>query len=144
MNLANIRLTNFLSPMKITVRKGGWWRLNMEIKINGKTQELNFGVKFVRLLDKKMPIVMNVKGMGEQPFGMALTRVVPALKTFDTAVLSDVIYLALWGSKPRPSQEDVDAFIDDDKTDIEKLFSDVIDAMSKSNSVKLATKNLKA
>ena len=68
----------------------------MEIKINGKTQELNFGVKFVRLLDKKMPIVMNVKGMGEQPFGMALTRVVPALKTFDTAVLSDVIYLALW------------------------------------------------
>ena len=116
----------------------------MEIKINGKTQELNFGVKFVRLLDKKMPIVMNVKGMGEQPFGMALTRVVPALKTFDTAVLSDVIYLALWGSKPRPSQEDVDAFIDGDKTDIEKLFSDVIDAMSKSNSVKLATKNLKA
>lgn len=116
----------------------------MEIKINGKEQELNFGVKFVRLLDKKMPIVMSVKGMGEQPFGMALTRVVPALKTFDTAMLSDVIYLALWGSKPRPSQDDVDAFIDDNKTDIEKLFSDVIDAMSKSNSVKLATKNLKA
>ena len=116
----------------------------MKIKINGKEQELNFGVKFVRLLDKKMPIVMSVKGMGEQPFGMALTRVVPALKTYDTAVLSDVIYLALWSAKPRPSQDDVDALIDDDKTDIEKLFDGVREAMSKSNSVKLATKNLKA
>lgn len=116
----------------------------MEIKINGKEYELNFGVKFVRLLDKKMPIMMNMKGMGEQSFGMALTRVVPALKTYDTAILSDVIYTALWGAKPRPSQDDIDAVIDDDKTDIEKLFNDVIDAMSKSNSVKLATKNLKA
>ena len=116
----------------------------MEIKINGKEYELNFGVKFVRLLDKKMPITMNVRGMGEQPFGMAMTRIVPGLKTFDTAILSDVLYYALWKAKPRPSQDDVDAFIDDDETDIEKLFADVIDAMSKSNSVKLATKNLKA
>lgn len=116
----------------------------MEIKINGKEYELNFGVKFVRLLDEKMPIMMTVKGMGEQSFGMALTRVVPALKTFDTAMLSDVIYNALWSAKSRPSQDDVDALIDNPKTDIEKLFKDVIDAMSKSNSVKLATKNLKA
>ncbi|WHO86578.1 tail assembly chaperone [Limosilactobacillus oris] len=116
----------------------------MEITINKKDYELNFGVKFVRLMDKKMPIKVNVNGMGEQDFGMALTRVVPGLKTYDTSILSDVIYNALWSAKPRPSQDDVDAFIDDPDTDIEKLFNDVIDAMSKSNSVKLATKNLRA
>jgi hypothetical protein len=116
----------------------------MEIKINDKDYELNFGVKFVRILDKKMPIKVNMRGAGEQSFGMAMARVVPALKTYDTAVLSDVIYAALWKAKPRPSQDDVDDFIDDENTDIEKLFDDVIDTMSKSNSVKLATKNLKA
>lgn len=116
----------------------------MTITINGKEVELNFGVRFVRELDKHMPIKMKVKGMGEQSFGMALSRVVPALKTFDTAMLADVIYYATWANKSRPTQEEIDNFIDDPSTDIEKLFDDVTTAMNESNSVKLATKNLKA
>lgn len=116
----------------------------MTITINGKEVELNFGVRFVRELDKHMPIKMKVKGMGEQSFGMALSRVVPGLQTYDTALLADVIYYATWANKARPSQEDIDSFIDDPSTDIEKLFDEVTTAMSESNSVKLATKNLKA
>lgn len=116
----------------------------MKIKINDKEFELNFGVKFVRTLDEAMPIKMSVRGAGEQSFGMALTKVVPALKVYDTAILSDVIYCATWANSPRPSRDDIDAYIDNPETDIEKLFKDVIDTMKKSNSVKLATKNLKA
>lgn len=116
----------------------------MTITINGKEVELNFGVRFVRELDKHMPIRMNVRGVGEQSFGMALARVVPALQTFDSAMLADVIYYAAWSNKPRPTQEDIDSFIDDPSTDIEKLFDDVISTMKESNAVKTATKNLKA
>ena len=114
----------------------------MKIKINGKEYEPSFNTKFVRLLDKHRGITVEVPGAGKQPFGMAMTRVVPALKTYDTGALSDVIYYALWNASPRPSQADIDAMIDDPETDIEKLFSDVIKAMKKSNSVKLAAKNL--
>lgn len=114
----------------------------MKIKINGKEYEPSFNMKFIRLLDKHMGITMDVQGAGKQPFGMAMTRLAPALKTFDTAALSDVIYYSLWNASPRPSQADIDAMIDDPETDIEKLFKDVIETMKKANSVKLATKNL--
>ena len=61
----------------------------MKIKINGKEYEPSFNMKFVRLLDKHRGITMEVPGAGKQPFGMAMTRVVPALKTYDTGALSD-------------------------------------------------------
>ena len=39
----------------------------MQIKIKDKELELNFGVKFVRLLDEHIPIKVNINGMGEPP-----------------------------------------------------------------------------
>ncbi len=116
----------------------------MQIKIKDKEFELNFGVKFVRLLDEHMPIKVNINGMGEQPLSMALNRALPALQTYDTAMLSDIIYYALWKTTPRPSKEDVDDFLDDPKTNIEKLFKDVQAEMKKANAIKMALKNLKA
>lgn len=116
----------------------------MEIKINGKDCELNFGVRFVRELDQHMPIQLNVQGAGQQSFGMGLAKALPALQTYDSAMLSDVIYYATWACKPRPTHQAIDEMIDDPKTDIEKLFDDVTKAMKDANAVKVAAKNLKA
>ena len=109
----------------------------MEIKINGKNVELNFGVAFVRELDK----VAGMKVNG-QSFGFGLTKSLPALQAYDPAVLADVLYCAAWDNKPRLTQKAIDEFIDTD-SDLEKVFDEVNKAIAESNAVKVAAKNMK-
>ena len=109
----------------------------MEIKINDKNVELNFGVAFVRELDK----VAGMKVNG-QSFGFGLTKSLPALQAYDPAVLSDVLYCAAWANKPRPTQKAIDEFIDTD-SDLEKVFDEVNKAIAESNAVKKEKKNMK-
>jgi hypothetical protein len=109
----------------------------MQLKIDNKDIELNFGVRFVRELDK----VAGMKVNG-QSFGFGLTKSLPALQAYDPAVLSDVIYCAAWGNKPRPTQKAIDDFIDTD-ADLEKVFDEVQKEISESNAVKAAAKNMK-
>ncbi|WP_273750497.1 tail assembly chaperone [Leuconostoc mesenteroides] len=112
----------------------------MQVKINNKEVELKFGVKFVRELDKVAGLDVNGAS-----FGMGLTKSVPALNTADPAVLADVIYSASSTNKAfRPSQDDVDNFIDDYDGDLEKLFDDVTKEMSAANAIKVALKNAQA
>lgn len=108
----------------------------MELTINGKKYQLNFGVGFVRLLDQHFGI-SNKSGFN---LGMGLTKVIPGLRSYDTAVLAEVIQCA---SEPKVSLEDIDKFIDDPKTDLEKVFDEIQEEMNKANAVKLAVKNLK-
>lgn len=112
----------------------------MQVKINNKEVELKFGVKFVRELDKVAGLDVNGAS-----FGMGLTKSIPALNTADPAVLADVIYSAASTNKAfRPSQDDVDNFIDDYDGDLEKLFDDVTKEMSAANAIKVALKNAQA
>ncbi|UQS82608.1 tail assembly chaperone [Bombilactobacillus folatiphilus] len=110
----------------------------MKLKINNQEQELNFGVRFVRELDQ-------VAGMNMQnfSFGMGLTRAIPALKTYDPAILSDVIYCATFKNSPRVSHEAVDDFIDSITSgkELGKLFDDVNAEMNEANALKVALKN---
>ena len=115
----------------------------MQITIGKKNLDLNFGVRFVREIDKLVGVEMNIQG-SKQSLGFGLTKAVLGLKSYDSAMLSTIIYAAAWDNKKRPSQLDVDNFLDDPKTEIEKLFDDVTAEMMKANSVKVATKNLKA
>lgn len=132
-----------LSPIKYTIPNGAAFMKGiniMQIKINSKQVDLKFGVKFVRELDKVAGLDLNGAS-----FGMGLTKSIPALNTADPAVLADVIYSAASTNKAfRPSQDDVDDFIDNYEDDLEKLFDDVIKEMSQANAIKVALKNAKA
>ena len=132
-----------LSPIKYTIPNGAAFMKGiniMQIKINNKQVNLKFGVKFVRELDKVAGIDLNGAS-----FGMGLTKSIPALNTADPSVLADVIYSAASTNKEfRPSQDDVDDFIDNYEDDLEKLFDDVIKEMSQANAIKVALKNAKA
>ena len=114
---------------------------NMKITINGKEQELNFGVRFVRELDK-------VAGMeaGGMSLGMGLTKSLPALNAYDPAVLSDVIYSATFRNSPRVGRNDVDDYLDGltSVKEFEKLFDDVSKEVKKANVLKVALKNMQA
>ncbi len=88
----------------------------MQLTINGKEYELNFGVRFVREMDKNM---------------------------YDAAVLADTIYSATVTSKKRPSANEVDDFIDSN-SDLDSLFKQVANEMNSANAVKAVAKNMKA
>ena len=111
----------------------------MQLTINGKEYGLNFGVRFVRELDKT--IGASIKGIN---FGMGVAKALVGLGSYDSAVLSDVIYAATAASKKRPTAKEVDDFIDEDGTDLDSLFKQIPEEMRSANAVKAATKNMKA
>jgi hypothetical protein len=113
----------------------------MKLDIQCRNQQLNFGVGFVRELDRIAPV--QTAGM---EFGMGLIKALPALQTYDPAVLSDIIYSATLGNSPRVGRQEVDEFIDsmDDVKKLGKLFDDVLKEINNSVPVKVAVKNMKA
>lgn len=119
----------------------------MQIKIKNKNYDLNFGVRFVRELDKLAGMKIERNGV-EQSFGMGVTMNLPSLNQYDPATLSDVLYCATWDNSKRPSQDAIDDYIDDPDTDLAKLFDETIAEMNKANAVKVVVnkmpKNMKA
>lgn len=111
----------------------------MEITIGKKTLTLNFGVRFVRELDK----LSGVENRGIK-FGMGVTKASVSLMGYDTAALADVLYSAAYTNRPRPSLEAIEGFIDDPETDLEKIFEEVQKELKESNATKMAAKNTKA
>jgi hypothetical protein len=110
----------------------------MELTINDKKYTANFGVRFVRELDKSAGL--NVQGAS---FGMGLSKALVGLKSYDPATLSDVLYFGMLSTGGHPTQVQLDKWLDND-ADVEKLFDEVIKELNESNSVKVAAKNLKA
>lgn len=108
----------------------------MQLTINGKDVQLNFGVGFVRELDRYYGL-SNQAGFN---LGLGLTKAIPGLKSYDASVLSEVIQCA---AELNVSLADVDALIDNPKTNVEKLFDEVLKNLEKANAVKLAVKKLK-
>lgn len=100
----------------------------MTVKINGKEYKLIFGVGFVRALDEKY-YIENTAGVR---FGVGLSQKIPALLTKSAVVLSELIYEGTCTEDVRPTQKEVDAFVDN-YGDLEPLFDEVLDALKKSN-----------
>lgn len=106
----------------------------MEIKINDKTVELKFGVRFVRELDKlRSPEINDVK------VGLALDVTLPVLTAHDPAIISDYIYCAAYKNHPRPTRTEIDQFLDKCE-DFDKVADQVVEEVKESNVIKSAAK----
>ena len=103
----------------------------MQLKINDKTYNFNFGVRFVAALDKAYGGAIN--GVN---FGMGLTALVPQLAQFDTAGLAKVLYTAGYVNSPRPTINQIYDYIDDPKTNLDKVFEMVQNELETSNATK--------
>lgn len=106
----------------------------MQITVKGKEYEINFGVAFVRALDTKY----FTKGVGGAQFGLGLEVSIPKVLTGDVTTLSDMLYEGTAAEKNRPTQKDVDNFVDGVE-DIEALFDEVIEELKKHNATKKKT-----
>lgn len=108
----------------------------MQIKINGKDYELNFGIRWVLLMNQKHNVVLN--GLSQ---GMGINQAVVALKQYDPVGLSEIILNATWINKDRPTSADIDHYLDTD-ADIKKLCDGILKEIETANATKVQVKNV--
>lgn len=110
----------------------------MELTIDGKKYELNFGIGFVHELDK----IAGMKSNGIS-MGMSLMLTIPAFEAFDPMALYNILYAGTHADNPRPSGEAIEGYLDG-LTDakIDKLFKDVGAELKKSAMVRYTSNRL--
>lgn len=103
----------------------------LNMTIGDKDYDVNFGIAFVRELDKK-----HSEAYGENiKYGVGLMVMLSKLLIGDVTALEDIIYAGTCTEGKRPSQKDMDEFIDTHE-DIDALFEEVIEELKKSNACK--------
>lgn len=103
----------------------------MLVTINSEEIELNFGIRFVRELDKKHNIVAD----GGKQIGMGLEELIPQLILGSIDALEEIIYTAMWGEKKKPTHDEMDDYMDSVE-DIDSLFENVMNELKNQNATK--------
>lgn len=111
-----------------------------ELIIDGTVYQFKFGIGFIKDMSKtaQRP-VDGVPGKIED-VGLALT--IGRVMDGDILGLIDVLFAANKGFTPRITKEKLEGYIENDETDIDALFKDVLDFFEKANATRKVTKNL--
>ena len=105
-----------------------------ELIINDTVYQFNFGMGFLRDINKKIDIpVDGLPGVREN---VGLRYTVGMLIANDLETLVEVLFTANKGFNPRITPEKLDAYIEDADTDIDALFERVLDFLKKSNATR--------
>lgn len=108
----------------------------MQIKINNKSYDLNFGIRWVNLMNQKHN--MNQNGLTQ---GMGINQAVASLMQYDPVGLSEIILNATWINKDRPTAADIDNYLDT-KADIYQLCNNILHEIETANATKAQVKNV--
>lgn len=108
----------------------------MQIKINGKDYELNFGIRWVLLMNQKHNIAQN--GLSQ---GMGINQAVASLSQYDPIGLSEILLNATWINKERPTSADIEHYLETD-ADIKKLCDGILKEIETANATKAQVKNV--
>jgi len=105
-----------------------------EIEMNGTVYKFKFGMGFLRTVEEKAKVP--VEGMPGQQVNAGLQMLIGHMLQYDTDELAELLYLANQGFEPRVTRKTIDAYIDDEDTDIDALFEQVMDFLKRSNATK--------
>ena len=108
----------------------------MQVKINGKDYELNFGIRWVLLMNQKHNIAQN--GLSQ---GMGINQAVASLSQYDPIGLSEILLNATWINKERPTSADIEHYLETD-ADIKKLCDSILKEIETANATKAQVKNV--
>lgn len=109
----------------------------MELTINGQVFKFNFGMGFLREINKTAKA-----RSGNVDKNVGFRYAVAGIIDRDPETLVDVLYTANSGQDPRVTKEQLDSYIDNEDTDIEALFGTVMDFFEKTNATKSLTKKV--
>ena len=112
----------------------------MELTINGTVYEFNFGMGFLREINKR--VQTSVDGLKGVDKNIGLQFTVASIIDGDVEALVDALDIANKGMNPRLTRQALDAYIDDSDTDIDGLFSMVIDFLARANATKKTVASL--
>lgn len=111
-----------------------------ELQINRNTYQFNFGLGFMRDLNKNLTVpVENIKGKTKE-IGMRYT--IAEVIDGDIEALEKALLTANKGFSPRLERGELDAHIENEDTDIEQLFETVLGFLEKANVSKKTTTEL--
>nr|DAY53265.1 MAG TPA: tail assembly chaperone [Caudoviricetes sp.] len=112
----------------------------MELTINGQVYQFNFGMGFMREMNKK--VSMPVDGVKDAKKNIGLRYAVAGIVDGDVEALEDLLLVANKGQNPRVTTEILDEYIDDSDTDIDQLFEDTMGFLKNANATKKCVQNL--
>ena len=111
-----------------------------ELTIKNEVYQFNCGMGFLREVNKRMQTP--VEGVKDAKQNIGLRYMVAGVLDGDVEVLVDLLDAANKGLEPRVSRNLLDSYIEDADTDIEALFSDVLDFLKNANATKKTVANL--
>lgn len=108
-----------------------------ELKINGQMVKFNFGMEFLREINKT--VAVPVDGLKDVKQNVGLRYNVGRLADNDVEALVEILFTANKGCDPRITMDELDAFINDENTDIDEVFEKTLGFLKKANATKNAT-----
>lgn len=111
-----------------------------ELTINNTVYEFNFGMGFMRELDPT--VTKPIDGVKGKVQNLGVQYAVAGIIDGDVEALGDVLLRANKGFNPRLTQKEVDAFIENEETDLDEVFETVLGFLQSANVTKKITQNL--
>lgn len=109
----------------------------MELIINDEVFEFCFGMGFLREVNSR--VKANVDGLKGVDKNIGLQYMVAGLLDGDVEALVDTLDAANKGQNPRLTKKLLDNYIDNEVDDLDGLFDQVIDFLSRTNATKKTT-----
>ena len=111
-----------------------------ELQINQSTYEFNFGMGFMRALNKTLSVpVEDIKGKTKE---IGMRYKIAEVIDGDIEALEDVLLIANKGFLPRLEKKELDKFIEDETTDLDELFKSVLGFLERANVTKKTTQEI--
>lgn len=113
----------------------------MELVINDKTYSFNFGMRFLKDINKKIETPIDFGSSIKQQIG--LQYYVSLLLDEDVEALSMVLLTANAGQKPNITPTIIENYFDDLETDLDDLFERVMEGLETANATKKTVAKVK-
>lgn len=111
-----------------------------ELTINNTVYEFNFGMGFMRELDPT--VTKPIEGVKGKVQNLGVQYAIAGIIDGDVEALGDVLVRANKGFNPRLTQKDVDAFIENEDTNLDEVFEAVLGFLKSANVTKKVTLTL--
>lgn len=105
-----------------------------ELTINNQVYEFSFDMGFMREVNKRIGVP--VDNLPNVKKNVGLQYAIASIIDGDVEGLVDVLDTANRGRNPRVTKALLDSYIDNENTDIDQLFDDVLNFLKKANATK--------
>ena len=112
-----------------------------EITINDKVYSFNFGFGFMREVDPK--VTKEIDGVKGKVQNMGVQYAIAGILDGDVYELINVLDAANKSFDPRITRKELEEYIENEDTDIDRLFADVVGFFERANCTKKIIANLK-